>query len=128
MKPIVGATYRHHKGALYMCVGFCIREVDMVEQTRYASIKDGTEYCRPTAEFEEKFEALIPAPPSLGLPAVAYLWSNSEGMRISSIEPNEFLEKDYPGIKREALVRLEDAYAKWSLERVQHMALQLKDM
>lgn len=130
--PITGATYKLPDGTLCMCTGTVIRESiiddeDGLEYTKYARVTDGVERCMPTTEFLQQTELAVPAQPSIGLPAVAYLWTNGDGMRIATIDPEEFSnERDYPGVTREALVRLSDAHGKWSIERIQYLSLKLK--
>ena len=141
MRPIQGATYRHYKGGLYMVTGFSFDEETRQEHVLYASVTDGIQYNQPIKRFMSpvkdpdadreisRFSLEIPSQPSIGLPAVGYLWTNVDtGNRMLTLVDDPIQERDMdPNIRREAVVRLSDAFAKWQFERVQSMAKDLKN-
>jgi hypothetical protein len=133
MKAISGATYRHYKGGLYMVIMRVTNEADGHDCVVYASLKDAKVFVRSYDSFAEeiepgkpRFTMEIPAQPSIGLAAVGYLWTTPDGGRVYTDIGEEFPGAADAGVRREALVRLSDAFAKFQMSEVQRISTELK--
>ncbi len=54
--PGKGEVYRHYKGDLYVVLGRCLKENDLVDMVVYQNLSSGYVWCRPVTEWSEKVQ------------------------------------------------------------------------